>query len=319
VSKVSNLGYIPYDFQCMANSTNYNLRILYTNADQFPNKMHEILIAIGIHKPDIIMITEVLPKNSATITTKESIDINGFELFTNIETEKDIRGIAVYIRNHITASQIMLKTIAKENIWCELKLKDNDTLLLGCIYRSPTKNNENTDNLCKLLIEAQEKKPSHVLIVGDFNYPEIDWENVHTNEPENHRSHTFIKTFQDLFLYQHTTEHTRYREGHNPSLLDLIITNEEGMVNKIQYLSPLGKSDHICISFDTNMYAHVEENDKPRYAYHRGNYTKMTENLRNINWDNILDETTIGDTWTAFQDKINQEMRENIPKSRKRK
>ena len=45
----------------------------------------------------------------------------------------------------------------------------------------------------------------------------------------------------------------------------------------------------------------------------------MTENLRNINWDSILDETTTGDMWTAFQGKINQEMRENIPQSRKRK
>ena len=92
-----------------------------------------------------------------------------------------------------------------------------------------------------------------MLIAGDFIYPEIDWEDVHSHEPENHRSHTFIKTLQDLFLYQHITEHTHYRVGQNPSLLDLIMTNEEGMVNTIQYLSPLGKSDHICILFNKNI------------------------------------------------------------------
>ncbi len=36
-----------------------------------------------------------------------------------------------------------------------------------------------------------------------------------------------------MFLYQHITEYTRYREGQNPSLLDLILTNAEGMVNDI--------------------------------------------------------------------------------------
>ncbi len=27
------------------------------------------------------------------------------------------------------------------------------------------------------------------------------------------------------------------------------------MVNDIQYVSPLGKSDHVCLVFNTNMYA----------------------------------------------------------------
>ncbi len=128
-----------------------------------------------------------------------------------------------------------------------------------------------------------------------------------------------LKTFQDLFLYQHITENTSYRDRQNPSLLDLIITNKEGMINKIQSLSPHGKSYHKCISFDINMYTSVNEIDEPRYAYHRENHIKMTENLRNINWDKILDHTTIGDTWNTFQDKIKQEIKENITKSRKRK
>ncbi len=48
------------------------IKVLYTNADQLPNKMHELLINIGIFRPDVIMLTEVLPKNSETKTTKAS-------------------------------------------------------------------------------------------------------------------------------------------------------------------------------------------------------------------------------------------------------
>ncbi len=62
------------------------MKVLYTNADQFPNKMHELFINIGI--PNVIMITEVLPKNSETKTTKASLNINGYELYTNIEQEE---------------------------------------------------------------------------------------------------------------------------------------------------------------------------------------------------------------------------------------
>ena len=130
--------------------------------------MYELLSNIGIYKPDIIIITEVLPKNSDTFTTKESININGFELYTNIESEQNIRGIAVYINNTIKADQVILNTLSKENIWCELKLKDCDTLQLRGIYRSPTNNNENTDSLGDLLKEAHNRNPSHMLIAGDL-------------------------------------------------------------------------------------------------------------------------------------------------------
>ncbi len=48
------------------------IKVLYTNVYQFSNKIHELLINIGIFKPDVIMITEVLPNNSETKTTKVS-------------------------------------------------------------------------------------------------------------------------------------------------------------------------------------------------------------------------------------------------------
>jgi exonuclease III len=108
--------------------------------------MHELFINIGIFRPDIVMITEVLPTNSETKTTKASIQINGFELFTNIEEEENIRGLALYIRNNLKVEEVKFNTISKENLWCTLKLKDNDKLLLGCIYRSPSTNNENTQS-----------------------------------------------------------------------------------------------------------------------------------------------------------------------------
>ncbi len=253
------------------------IKVLYTNADQFPNKIHELLINIGIFRPDVIMITEVLPKNSETKTTKASLNINGYELYTNIEQEEIIRGIALYVSNNLIVEETKFNTNSNENVWCTLILKENDKLLLGCIYRSPTYNNVNTQTLCNLFQEVNDKNPSHILIVGDFNYPEIDWSDYHSNATQ-HRLQIFLDKIQDLFLYQHVAEFTRYREGQNPSILDLILTNEETIVNNLQYVPPLGKSDHVCLVFNTNLYAQTEENSTPRYAYHRGNYQKMTEN-----------------------------------------
>lgn len=71
------------------------------------------------------------------------------------------------------------------------------------------KNNDNTDNLCKVLKEAHEKNSSHLIIVGDFNYPEIDCENVHTNEAENHRTQIFIKNIPRLIFI--STYYRKYK------------------------------------------------------------------------------------------------------------
>ena len=46
---------------------------------------------------------------------------------------------------------------------------------------------------------------------------------------------TFIDTLNDLFLYQHVTKPTRYQAGSTPHILDLVISNEEGMVQDIFY------------------------------------------------------------------------------------
>ena len=45
-------------------------------------------------------------------------------------------------------------------------------------------------------------------------------------------------------------EPTHYWALQNPNILDLVITNNEGIVGNVQYLPPLGKSHHPLITFE---------------------------------------------------------------------
>jgi hypothetical protein len=45
---------------------------------------------------------------------------------------------------------------------------------------------------------------------------------------------------------------TRFRGDNQPSLLDLIFTNEEGMIDTIEHNAPLGNSDHETLEFNFN-------------------------------------------------------------------
>ena len=71
-----------------------------------------------------------------------------------------------------------------------------------------------------------DRKNSHILVGGDFNYKGIDLENEFAEESNIHLT-PFINTLKDYFLTQHVTEPTKYRQGEQPNLIDLILTNEE--------------------------------------------------------------------------------------------
>jgi len=54
---------------------------------------------------------------------------------------------------------------------------------------------------------------------------------------------------QDLFLVQHVTEATRFRQGQKASVLDYILTDEDNVIDYIQYEESLGRSDHCCLTW----------------------------------------------------------------------
>ena len=98
--------------------------------------------------------------------------------------------------------------------------------------------NEYLKQLCSLPF-------SHVLLTGDFNYSGIDWTNWTTKSHSIHSAEfQFLESCRDQFLYQHVDKPTQGRQGEQQNVLYLIFTNEEGMVSDVNYLSPLGASDH---------------------------------------------------------------------------
>ena len=90
--------------------------------------------------------------------------------------------------------------------------------------------------------------------MGDFNLKEINWKTNDASTSENHMATLFLECIRDTYLFQHVKENTRFRENEESSLLDLVLTNEENMINNIQFLPSLGKSDHITLLFDFNCY-----------------------------------------------------------------
>ena len=154
---------------------------------------------------------------------------------------------------------------------------------------------------------CNQKKYSHICFVGDFNFKDINWENWTTNKSEGSAERKFLESLRDCFLYQNITEPTRNRGTDEPSLIDLILTNEEMQVGDISYLAPLGKSDHSVLIFDYSCYID-NENSSKKYLYGKADYNIIKDHLLSQDWKGqfILNHTAspVETMWTEFKSKL---------------
>jgi len=287
---------------------------MYTNADQFINKRDDLQLFIAGDEPDIIIITEILPK-APSFVSDALLSLPGYTSYFNFNcgsvqsSSTRQRGVGIYITDTLSATRITFPSEFEEHLWISLKLRGSDVLTVGCIYRSPSSSvDTNTKLLCDLL--RMSVTTSHYLLCGDFNYPNIDWSNLTSNSAI---LVDFIDTTQDLFLHQHISEPTRYRGNQTPNVLDLVFTNEEGMVSDVSYLPGLGSSDHICIRFNLNCYSERSNDKLPRLNMHKADYVKMRELLNAVNWEESIGSLEITEAWNLFSTTLDSAIDACIP------
>ena len=186
-------------------------------------------------------------------------------------------------------------------------------MVFGCFYRSPTtkaNSNENNDNLSSLLKTlALNKKYTHRCFVGDFNFNTINWSNWTSPHGEDSKEERFLESIRDSYLYQHIDEPTRCRGTDNPSIIDLIFTNEEQQISNLNYHAPLGKSDHSVLSFTFHCYIDYKSSEE-RHLYDSANFNGMRLWLEECEWSKPFVETTskksVNTMWNEFKNTLIQ-------------
>ena len=100
------------------------------------------------------------------------------------------------------------------------------------------------DNL-RELANTNMHKSAIILAGGDFNLPDIQWNDMSIAEAVNK---TYLHTFQDLGLEQLVDCPTRYNPNNT---LDLILTNRPSLVQ--HYVAIPGLSDHAVVLITTKL------------------------------------------------------------------
>jgi len=94
---------------------------------------------------------------------------------------------------------------------CNVELK-HKRLLINLCYCSPSNNAENDSSLLKLMGTAAIRAGTqHVVILGDFNFPQINYNNEHVSAADDDPATLFFNKTQDICLYRHVRKTTRLR------------------------------------------------------------------------------------------------------------
>ena len=89
-----------------------------------------------------------------------------------------------------------------------------------------------------------DSKPSHLLIVGDFNYKDIDWMINMVNGSDCVVIDFMILAMTAFSFSMSHNQLRRYRQETEPSVLELVFTNKQNMVSGLAY-----HSDNCCLTF----------------------------------------------------------------------
>jgi len=91
-----------------------------------------------------------------------------------------------------------------------------------------------------------------IILVGDYNCPDIDWESM--TSPGNEKSKQFLDFCLSHGFNQYVTVPTRLN-----NILDLVLCNKRMLISCINVAMPFGLSDHDSITFSVAIENSVEK------------------------------------------------------------
>ena len=213
-------------------NTVFKFPCLLINAQSIVNKMGELTSLVNSFKPKMVAITESWCKD---FIGDAELYLQNYVMYRCDRCNTTGGGVLLYVHDSLqSVSCTPLNDLhINEAVWCTIQLRNNDKMLVGVVYRSPNSSFDNSTKIINLIPNLSEYVGySYCLLMGDFNFPNINWSTMSSPEGDQSLSTCFLNACKDGFLTQHVTKPTRHRHGQNPSLLDLVFTSDPHIVMK---------------------------------------------------------------------------------------
>ena len=185
-----------------------------------------------------------------------------------------------------------------------------DVLLLGktvrvCnFYRSP---NSSPNHLLELLTRNKNIfEHEQIILLGDFNMPDVDWVNLTSTNDE---YSAFVRYSSEKHLTQKVLLPTR---GNN--ILDLLFTRDVD-ISGLSLVPPFSRSDHKGIAFALG--GSVPESKIERCRnYAQADWDLINAEVFNVDWTYLLNSVNTSDAYNVFVEIIQDILTRNVPMNR---
>ncbi|KAH0813908.1 hypothetical protein GEV33_008883 [Tenebrio molitor] len=109
--------------------------------------------------------------------------------------------------------------------------------------------------------------------------------------------------YDHCVVYDALEECTRFRSGQNPTLLDLIFISNPDLATNLNYLPPVGKSDHVLLEFNIQVAISISPK-KASVTKTFLDFDKLNHLLSSVDWENELSSDSLDDNWLKFRNML---------------
>lgn len=285
------------------------LNCIFINARSILNnlKLSELQLYANEQKLDIIGVAETWLNDNVD---SSEVSLDGFTTYRKDRSEVKVGrggGVLLYVRSTLVSTPCAeLNQYKAEAVWCCISFGKANKIIVGVCYRPPSCPELESSELFSVIRKASENQ---VLIVGDFNFPKIEWESLDSDND----GRQFLDLVLDCFLFQHVDTPTRAN-----NILDLVFTSEEGMVEDVKVAEHLSNSDHNIISFSLKCKTVINTCTKSIPNFKKADFVSLKQSINSINWNSEFKDLDVENIWVKFCNILNDAVTKYVPYSKKK-
>lgn len=217
------------------------LRIINVNARSVANKAEQLEIALLQYDPHVTILTETWLHQDIT---DDVVFPPSYKVFRKDRQSRG-GGVAVLVKEQFQA--YVLEDIVDLECIC-LKLTCwGKCLILYALYRPP---DVSPDYLQQLETHMSRHTNNKVFLIGDFNLPGLNWDNLHPCTTGNNHVNYLCNIMLSHDLVQLVKEPTR-EQGKSSSILDLVFLPRS--FHDFSLSIEEGLSDHYLVNMEINI------------------------------------------------------------------
>jgi hypothetical protein len=303
-SRCESINFIP---PSLPNNNKHDINIVVVNCRSVKNKRAEL--EHTFLNSDVVIGTESWL--APDISDSEIFPL-GYRIYRRDRPLRKGGGVFIAVKTHLHSTVHTLNGSDIESVWCTIRQENKRNIHICSFYRPPDAKIDAIYELDTQISNFTSRDNKSVIVIGgDFNLPDINWE-AYTVEPSSKKrltSAALLNTFTNHSLTQLVHVPTRKNK-----VLDLLAVSHPLMIKNLDILE--GISDHKVIS--ATIKTTVEYTVKPKrkvYLFKKCDFVKFGETLE-VSFTEFLINTKNKNTeesWTLFLDILRKEIDKHIP------